>query len=489
MNSLFSGSNRRRAVVGTLLILSALAAAPDVRAEFSLVRRNSARVITGPELRLLPPGLDEGQPAGRGPRKHPWRAALETAGVNVLVWSFDRYVLNDPAARIGWDTWKSNFQQGFGFDNDAFIMNLFGHPYQGNLYFNSARSMGMSFWESAPYVLGGSLMWELFMETTQPSTDDLVYTTVGGIYLGEFFYRMSSQVLDDSAAGGNRAWREVVGFLLDPPRGFNRLVSGEAWRVSSANGQIHEILSGDFSLGAVFFDERPDLPKARSSASLGLDFQYGDWCQCLKPYRPFDLISFDGSVRYGNKLYFRLNTYAPLFARQRENAKGQRFLYGLFQNYDYIKNEGLELGGVSLAGGIFISLPVSARTTFQSSAQLGSVVWGGSNNIYTHLGDRDYNYELGPMLKAEADLDVQRLGGLTFRLAHYQLYTVGGAASEADKTHDLLTTLKARVDAHVVGRTSLRFEYTAFLRHTHFNGHPEYKHYYYQLQGDFVVSF
>jgi hypothetical protein len=428
-------------------------------------------------------------PSGQALRKHPWRAALEAAGVNVGVWAFDRYVLSDSYSRIGWKSWKRNFQLGFGLDNDAFIMNLFGHPYLGGLYFNAARSMGMSFWESTPYVLGGSLMWELFMETTRPSTDDLIYTTIGGIYLGEFFYRMSSQVLDDSAVGGNRVWREIVGLILDPPRGVNRLLSGEAWRKSPNNHQLREILTGSFSLGAVRFEGKPELPRAHSSVALGLDFQYGDWCQCLKAYRPFDLIAFDGGVRYGKKLYLRLETYAPLFAKQREDAQGRRFLFGLFQDYDYIKNEALELGGVSLAGGMFTTLPLSARSSFQAAAQVGSVVWGGSNNIYTHLGDRDYNYGVGPVLKLESGLTVMGLGGLQVRAAHYRLFTVGGAAAVADRSNDLLTTLKARVDVHAARKTGLRFEYTVFFRHTHFKAHPEYVHYYYQLQGDLVIGF
>jgi hypothetical protein len=346
----------------------------------------------------------------------------------------------------------------------------------------------MSFWESTPYVFGGSLMWELFMETTRPSSDDLIYTTLGGIYLGEFLYRMSSQVLDDSATGGNRFWREFVGLILDPPRGVNRLMSGDARRTSSATGQIHETMTGALSLGVVFFDEYPSLAKAHPSAALGLDFQYGDWCQCQKSYNPFDLIAFNGTIRYGKKLYFDLSTYAPLFARQRENAKGQRLLFGLFQDYDYIKNEGLEMGGVSLAGGVLTTLPLSAKASFQAGAQVGSVVWGGSNNIYTHLEDRDYNYCFGPALKLESGLAVRGVGALSVRAAHYQLFTAGGAASEAEKSHDILTTLKTRVDVHLVRMTGLRFEYTAFFRHTHFDGHPEYTHYYYQVQGDLVIG-
>jgi len=489
MARLISKVLRPQVLAVALLVLFAVSAVPAARAEFTLVTRTADHGVGQGGTGLFLPTLEGDASSWQAPGKHPWRAALETFTINVGVWAFDRYVLNDEFSHISWSSWKKNFQLGFGFDDDAFIMNLFGHPYQGNLYFNAARSMGMNFWESTPYVLGGSLMWELFMETTRPSIDDLIYTTFGGIYLGEFFYRMSSQVLDDSAAGGNRFWREFVGLILDPPRGVNRLLSGDAWRTSSANGQTHALMTGNLSLGGAFFDENPDLAKAQSSVAAGLDFQYGDWCQCEKSYQPFDLIAFDGTIRYGKKLYFQLNTYAPLFAKQRENAKGQRFLFGLFQDYDYIKNEGLELGGVSLAGGVFTVLPLSAKSSFQAAVQVGSMIWGGSNNIYTHLGDRDYNYCFGPVLKLESALDVQRLGRLSLRAAHYQLFTAGGAASEADKSHDMLTTFKAQVDVHLISKTGLRFEYTAYFRHTHFNGHPDYSHYYYQLQGDLVVGF
>lgn len=55
-------------------------------------------------------------------------------------------------------TIRDNLNTGFVWDNDVFIMNMFAHPYHGNLYFNVARSNGMNFWESAPNALGGSLM-------------------------------------------------------------------------------------------------------------------------------------------------------------------------------------------------------------------------------------------------------------------------------------------------------------------------------------------
>ena len=96
--------------------------------------------------------------------RRPWKAALETFGLNMLVWSFDRYIVKEEWAYINGHTIKSNFKKGPVWDTDQFTTNLFSHPYHGSLYFNAARSNGMNFWQSAPFAAGGSLMWEFFME-------------------------------------------------------------------------------------------------------------------------------------------------------------------------------------------------------------------------------------------------------------------------------------------------------------------------------------
>ena len=116
--------------------------------------------------------------------KRPWRAAIETFGLNVGVWAFDRYVMQEDFAKISLSTIKNNIRHGFVWDNDQFSTNLFAHPYHGNLYFNTARSSGMTFWESAPYAFAGSLMWETCAEIEPPAINDLMATTLGGIALG-----------------------------------------------------------------------------------------------------------------------------------------------------------------------------------------------------------------------------------------------------------------------------------------------------------------
>ena len=94
--------------------------------------------------------------------KYPWIAAAEVTGINVFVHCFDRWALKSDFAQTTWKSIGHNFETGFVWDNDYFITNLFAHPYHGNLYYNSARSNGLNFWQSTPFALGGSLMWELF---------------------------------------------------------------------------------------------------------------------------------------------------------------------------------------------------------------------------------------------------------------------------------------------------------------------------------------
>lgn len=65
--------------------------------------------------------------------RRPWKAALETFGLNMLVWSFDRYIVKEDWAYINGHTIKSNFKKGPVWDTDQFTTNLFSHPYHGSL--------------------------------------------------------------------------------------------------------------------------------------------------------------------------------------------------------------------------------------------------------------------------------------------------------------------------------------------------------------------
>ncbi|MFA7420421.1 MAG: DUF3943 domain-containing protein, partial [Melioribacteraceae bacterium] len=124
-------------------------------------------------------------------KKNYWLPAAEVIGLNLGVWAYSEYLTSEGWANISWETIKNNFKSGFEWDVDGYLMNQFWHPYHGSNYYNLARSNGLDFWESAPYVFGGSLMWEFFMENEPPSYNDIVNTPVTGIILGEISFRVS----------------------------------------------------------------------------------------------------------------------------------------------------------------------------------------------------------------------------------------------------------------------------------------------------------
>jgi hypothetical protein len=102
-------------------------------------------------------------------------------------------------AKINFWTMGNNLSHGFVWNNDQFSTNLLGHPYHGGLYFNAARINGVNFWQSVPYTVAGSLMWEYLMENEPPSINDFIATPIGGMALGEMTFRLSGLLIDNRA--------------------------------------------------------------------------------------------------------------------------------------------------------------------------------------------------------------------------------------------------------------------------------------------------
>ena len=92
------------------------------------------------------------------PQKDPLRAITIGFGVNMGIWTFNRYITHEDFAYISLHTIKRNLKTYPVWDSDKLSTNLIGHPYHGSLYYNAARANGYSFWGSLPFTLGGSLM-------------------------------------------------------------------------------------------------------------------------------------------------------------------------------------------------------------------------------------------------------------------------------------------------------------------------------------------
>lgn len=236
-------------------------------------------------------------------RKHPWIAAGEVIGVNLAILGFDNYVLKYGWAKVSMKSIKKNIKGPLIWDSDKLETNFFAHPYNGMLYYNAARSNGMSFFASIPYTFAGTLMWEEACELEAPAINDYISTTLGGVCIGEVTHRLADMVLDDGKKGTDRLMAEAMGFLIDPIRGMNRLLTGKAWHVrQGASCKHHDYrrfpVAMSFSTGSRRMTD--DVKQHATGGYVHFGIAYGDATDNSEN-KPYDYFTTDVTLGLGGK--------------------------------------------------------------------------------------------------------------------------------------------------------------------------------------------
>jgi len=322
--------------------------------------------------------------------------ALEILGFDFLLNQFNRNFLpgNDYDSNLS--TIQRNLRRKWVVDDDPFKTNQLGHPYQGSMYHGFARSAGLSYWESLGYTFLGSAAWEIAGEKTPPSKNDQITTGIGGSFLGEALFRMSSLILEKG--DGPRFWREVSAAVVSPSTGFNRLAFGDRF-----DGIFDSHNPARYSrLGLGYAGTTQNIPGTSTALKrneLQADFSI-DYGLPGKPgynyTRPFDYFSFQATASSAN-VFENVMTRGLLFgsAYERGSAtRGTRGVWGLYGSYDYISPQSFRVSSTAL------SLGTTAQTWLTNSIALqGTALAGvGYAAVSTSRGnpERDYHYGVAP---------------------------------------------------------------------------------------------
>ncbi len=308
---------------------------------------------------------------------------------------FDRnFVEPTSEYETNWDTiWDHITDPHWVVDNDQFKVNQFLHPYGGSIYYGLARSAGLNFWESFLYTTAGSFLWEIAGETTNPSINDMVATSIGGTFLGESFFRMASLLLED-ADGKPGFWRELGAAVIAPPLGFNRLVFGNRFDAvfpsrkpatfmrlqagGTVSSSSHNVSSGVEENGAV----------ADFTFTYGLPGKPG-----YSYTRPFDYFDFHVRAVTANVLE-SLNIRGLLLGSTYAPVESTRGVWGLYGSYDYISPQVFRVSTTALSLGTTWQTWLSRTVALQGTA-LGGGGYGAAGSI-EKTGERDYHYGLTP---------------------------------------------------------------------------------------------
>ena len=306
----------------------------------------------------------------------------------------------------------ANMKAGFQTDFDYFTTNWLGHPYHGSLLYNAARSNGYNFWQSVPFTLGGSLMWEYFAETEVPSKYDIITTTLGGIYLGEMTHRIGEIFMHKIKKPG---LKHTLTALVNPMSQVNYLVVKKS-RQPNNDTAFNPLLNGQFAIGGTFPYSNTNNTLA-PGAYLGISMIYGDlFKKGKKGYKPFDYFTLNSWLNVSFKdsvsIYFSILSGAPLFVKHLNKNN----VLSISQQYDYLTSNVYKIGSIAVTGDYSFQHQWKKDTYLATAVKAGFIILGSSQSeVVKYIYDstykfffRDYIFGNGFTVKADVLLKTKK---------------------------------------------------------------------------------
>ncbi len=372
----------------------------------------------------------------------------ETQVSNIALWGFNRYISQADYGMISWDSMWTNLSNPWVWDQDEFIVNHLGHPYQGSIYYSAARTAGNNFWASSSITALGSVTWELLMETETPSVNDLIVTTMGGIAVGEMFFRLSDVILhgEEGSIEKPGIGRWIGATALSPATTINHgLLPGRPPEQGDVSGFSYGAVG--FSMADISLLPRPSdfhLSSYGVSYNYNLDLQYNN--PFIKrghgaPYDWFDL-KMTAGMDLNDQLFLTMFSAGHLFGwtfySDNVDVKNQ---LGFYMHYDFIYNSFLNLGVNAIGAGWHRTAPMGKNWTFNSRLFLNFVPMGASDIIFLKYNDivegnapdyerRNYSLSIGANMKL--GLSFSRKDRLFIDLGYsgYNLHIIDGSVPD-----------------------------------------------------------
>jgi hypothetical protein len=396
--------------------------------------------------------------------------AAEVVGFIGALNAFNRLVVDsDTYGTDGHSIWK-NLTSAPEFDKDPFSINQLGHPYQGNLYYGFARSAGLNYWESLGYALAGSYLWEIAGETTLPSVNDLISTSLGGSFVGEAMFRMASLLLE---GGGETPgfWRELGAAVLAPGLGFNRLVFGERFKpvFPSRDPEIFVRLRFGATLTTGVTNSNLSPVVREQDASAEFYMTYGSPGKPGYKYtRPFDFFLFEftavPNASTAADAIENVTIRGLLLGTKYEAGDDYRGLWGLFGGYEYLSPQIFRVATTNLALGTIGQYWLTRTLALQGTA-LAGVGFGAAGTVGDRA-ERDYHYGVIPEALLGLRLIISDLAMLDVQGRQY--HVLGTASEQGPDTstfgRELIHRANVGLTVRVYGPHALSVNYVVSSR-------------------------
>ncbi|HSC25989.1 MAG TPA: DUF3943 domain-containing protein, partial [Vicinamibacterales bacterium] len=390
--------------------------------------------------------------------------AAEIVGFDVLLNLFDRAVLGrDYYTDLA--TIRRNLSRRWVVENDPYLINQFGHPYQGSMYHGFARSAGLGYWEALGYTVAGSAFWEIAGETTPPSWNDQISTGFGGAFLGESLFRVASLVLEGSN-GTSHVWRSLVASVISPSMAFNRGAFGgrfdgvfdsrnaayyRRWQVG-----VSRTTRNERGLSTI---RTPNAAVADVAIEYGLPGRPG-----YRYARPFDHFTLQAMASSGSG-FETILTRGLLVGRGYGAGNRYRGIWGLYGSYDYVSPQIFRVSSTALSLGTTGQWWLTEGVALQGTAAAGAG-YAAVGTIHG-AGERDYHYGIAPQALLAGRAILGQAASLDLTARDYFVSDVGRLDTRG---HDRISRLDASVTFRLYRQNALAVKYIWSSRNAFYPG-------------------
>ena len=354
-------------------------------------------------------------------------AFLDISGINLAVWSFDKFILKKEWAQISLNSIAKNLDNGFEWDKGTFISNNLAHPYHGAIYFSAARLNGLDILESTFYTTAGSLMWEMFFESNYPSINDTILTTLGGVVLGGPLYQIAGSLWSQNPGGFKGILQKAITLFINPSfsyRLFPKKPSGLALFPGDHDYRFHIPIGTYWSA------------TNKQKYLCGISVENTDYINkdisSIKPYHWF-LLDCRLGFQKDNYLDKEIFTTVLLNGKKTENG-----LSGVFGVYDYIDTQAIDMLSAAGIGMGAVSTFNSKPDFFTNASGVFSFILGSSSpsldGDHCQFGQKNQKpYYFGPGLMSRFRIEIgkHKLGSILAKFSQYWVNSLFSKAQES----------------------------------------------------------
>jgi hypothetical protein len=303
----------------------------------------------------------------------------------------------------------------------------------------------------------------------------MITTSIGGSFLGEALFRMSSYFLEGHDKPG--FWRELGAAGLSPPTGINRLAFGNRFKAVWVSND--PAVFTRLRLGASLTEHQTDQGIGRTVKRQEVtgDFAMAYGLPGKDGYsyeRPFDHFHFEFTAfsSRGNA-FENIMTRGLLYGTKYSAGDAYRGIWGLYGSYDYISPAIFRVATSAFSVGTTAQWWLSHSVALQGSV-LGGYGFGAAGTTATvgnaAVGVRDYHFGSGPQGLLALRLIFGQAAMLDLTGREYYLNGVG---SDSGNGSEHLFRGNASFTVRVYGRHAIGVQYVESHRDAFYADLPD----------------